>query len=207
MSAQPRIQLTYFDFSGSRGEECRLALHVAGVEFEDHRLKGPDWPTVKPTTPFGALPVLEVDGKGRLAQSNAILGWVGRSHGLLPDDAWEAARHDAVMCAVEELRARLDPSMRTKDDADKKRMREELVEGYIPAWGRNVEAQIAGPFVGGDRISVADIKLFVVLQWFAKGGLDHVPRDVLSRFPKIERLFEAVKSHPRVVDWTSRFTG
>lgn len=206
MSAQPHLTLTYFDFSASRGEECRLALHVAGVPFTDQRIKGADWPTTKPTTPFGAMPVLDVEGKGRLAQSNAILGFVGRSYGLLPDDPWEAARHDAVMCAVEELRARIDSSMRAKEDADKQRMREELVAGYIPAWGANVEAQIAGPFVGGERISVADIKLFVVLSWFAKGALDHVPRDVLSRFPKLERLFEAVKSHPRVVDWTSRFT-
>ena len=207
MSAKPLVKLTYFDFSGSRGEECRLALHAAGVEFEDHRIKGAEWPTVKPTMPFGAMPVLEIEGKGRLAQSNAILGFIGRSHGLLPDDAWEAARHEAVMCAVEELRGRIDPSMRTKDDADKKRMREELSAGYIPTWGANLEAQIRGPFVGGERISVADLKLFVVMQWFGKGALDHVPRDMLSRFPKLDRLFEAVKSHPRVVDWTSRFAG
>ena len=108
MSAKPLVKLTYFDFSGSRGEECRLALHAAGVEFEDHRIKGAEWPTVKPTMPFGAMPVLEIEGKGRLAQSNAILGFIGRSHGLLPDDAWEAARHEAVMCAVEELRGRID---------------------------------------------------------------------------------------------------
>ena len=28
-----KLKLTYFDFSGSRGEECRLAFAVAGVEF------------------------------------------------------------------------------------------------------------------------------------------------------------------------------
>lgn len=30
--------LTYFDFDGSRGLECRLALHVAGVPFQDVRI-------------------------------------------------------------------------------------------------------------------------------------------------------------------------
>ena len=30
--------LTYFDFDGSRGLECRMALHIAGVEFTDNRL-------------------------------------------------------------------------------------------------------------------------------------------------------------------------
>src|SRR4051812_10283278 len=50
-------KLTYFDAPVSRGEECRLALHLAGVEFEDDRIKGPDWPALKPTTPYGSVPV------------------------------------------------------------------------------------------------------------------------------------------------------
>ena len=47
-----RPQLTYFDAPVSRGEECRLALHLAGVEFDDHRIKAADWPALKPTTPY-----------------------------------------------------------------------------------------------------------------------------------------------------------
>lgn len=31
-------KLTYFDAPASRGEECRLALHIAGVPFEDNRI-------------------------------------------------------------------------------------------------------------------------------------------------------------------------
>jgi glutathione S-transferase len=205
MSAKSHIKLTYFDFSGSRGEECRLALHVAGVEFEDDRIKNAQWPALKPTTPFGSLPVLEVEGKGRLAQSNAILGFIGRSWGLLPADPWEAAQHDAVLSAVEELRGRMHPSLRAQDDAEKKRLREALAADYLPAWGAFVEAIIAGPFVGGERISVADIKLFVLGNWFSKGTLDHIPHDMLSRFPKVDRVCESVRTHPRVVDWTSRF--
>ena len=47
-------RLIYFDFAASRGEECRLALHVAGIDFEDVRVKGPDWPAMKTSMPFGA---------------------------------------------------------------------------------------------------------------------------------------------------------
>ena len=32
-----RPRLIYFDFAGSRGEECRIALHLAGIDFEDVR--------------------------------------------------------------------------------------------------------------------------------------------------------------------------
>ena len=93
--SKPR--LTYFDFAGSRGEECRIALHLAGIDFDDVRVKSADWPTLKESMPFGAMPVLQMPGKPPLAHSNAILVFIGRQHGLHPIDAFEAARHEAVM--------------------------------------------------------------------------------------------------------------
>ena len=83
-------KLTYFDIAASRGEECRLALQIAGVDFEDVRIKMADWPAVKGTTPFGSVPVLELPGIPPLAHSNAILGLIGRKHGLHPKDDIEA---------------------------------------------------------------------------------------------------------------------
>jgi glutathione S-transferase len=70
--SKPR--LIYFDAPVSRGEECRLALHLAGVEFEDVRIASADWPALKPKTPFGALPVLELPGLPPLGQSNGGTG-------------------------------------------------------------------------------------------------------------------------------------
>lgn len=78
--SKPR--LIYFDFGGSRGEECRIALHLAGVDFEDVRVKNGDWPAMKVNMPFGAMPVLEIPGKPPLAHSNAILVFIGRQHRL-----------------------------------------------------------------------------------------------------------------------------
>src|SRR5581483_10265202 len=98
-------KLTYFDAAASRGEECRLALHVAGVDFEDVRIKREAWPALKPTTPFGGLPLLEMPGKPVLAESNAILAYIGRLYDLHPADPFEAARHEALMSQVEVLRA------------------------------------------------------------------------------------------------------
>ena len=78
--SKPR--LVYFDFAGSRGEECRIALHLAGIDFEDVRIQRADWPAMKAGTPFGSLPVLEIPGKPALAQSNAILNFIAAQHGL-----------------------------------------------------------------------------------------------------------------------------
>ncbi|MGB1015258.1 MAG: glutathione S-transferase N-terminal domain-containing protein [Nannocystaceae bacterium] len=90
----PNIKLSYFDFDGGRGEDARLALFIAGVNFDDDRIKPPNWPAHKASTPFGELPVLTVEGKtGQLAQSTALLTYLGRSYNLHPTDLWEAAPH------------------------------------------------------------------------------------------------------------------
>lgn len=200
----PDIKLTYFDFAASRGEECRLALHVAGVPFEDDRLPRGAWPDLKPNTPYGSLPVLTVAGKGELAQSNAILGWIGRGHGLHPSDAWEAARHEAILAACEELRYRVNEVLAVKEEPARTQAREAMASGLLQTWGARLERQIQGPFVAGERLHVADIKLFVVVGWFSKGVIDHVPPDVFAAFPKLTGLHDAVARHEKIASWYAR---
>ncbi len=197
--------LTYFDFPGGRGEDVRLALHIAGIDWNDDRFRG-NWPERKATTPFGSLPVLEVPGRGVLAQSNAILAYIGRAYGLLPDDSFECARHESVMHAVEDLRSQL--ATTDRDDADAKReARQAFASGYMTQWAKNISAQIEGPFIGGAELSVADLKLYVALSAYRKGVFDHVPTDVLDGWPKITALLAAVEAHPRVAEWNARFVG
>jgi glutathione S-transferase len=197
-------RLTYFDIPRSRGEECRLALFLAGVDFEDNRVPGNAWPALKPTTPFGSLPVFEVPGKPAVSQSNAILGHIGRRYGLLPDDEWEAMRLESLLSSVEELRHAIGRTFGIQDAEKLARRRAELVEGPIRTWAANMEKQVVGPFAGGTQISVADIKLFVVIGWLKSGALDHVPTDVVAGFPKLEQLYERVKQHPKVAAWYAR---
>jgi glutathione S-transferase len=200
-----RPKLTYFDAPVSRGEECRLALHVAGVDFEDDRVKRGDWPALKPKTPFGAVPVFEVSGQPPLGQSNAILVLIGRRHGLHPKDDFEAARHEAVMQHVEDLRAQIGPTIRMTDEAAKKAAREQLASSYIPTWAANVEKQIGGgPFLGGAALNVVDLKLYVVVRWIRSGVLDHLPATLFDAHAKLIRVHDAVHDHPRVKDWYAK---
>jgi glutathione S-transferase len=198
-------KLTYFDAAVSRGEECRLALTLAGVDFEDVRIKPADWPALKPTTPFGSLPFFEVPGHGVFGQSNAILVLIGRRHGLHPNDDFEAARHEALMAHVEDLRAAIAPSQRMKDEAQRKQAREALAETYLPQWAKHAEEKLgAGPFVAGDKIHVADVKLYMALRWIARGTLDHIPATSFSRHTKLMRLHDAVANHPAVQAWNAK---
>ena len=191
-------RLTYFDNPRSRGEECRLALFLAGVEFEDVRIARSAWPALKPKTPFGSLPTFETEGKPTVSQSNAILGYVGRKYGLLPKDEWEALRHESLLSAAEDLRYAVNKTLGIQDQEELKRRRTELTEGPLKTWAANMEKQVQGPFVGGSEPSVADIKLFIVLGWL-RGG-------VLDPYPKLVALHEAMKTHPKVVAWNARPT-
>jgi glutathione S-transferase len=49
------------------------------VDYEDKRIPREEWPTMKPNTPLGQMPVLEVDGK-MLGQSVAIARYLARTH-------------------------------------------------------------------------------------------------------------------------------
>lgn len=198
-------KLTYFDAPVSRGEECRLALHLAGVDFEDVRLKREDWAALKPKTPFGSLPLLEMPGKPVLAQSNAILVFVGRTHGLHPTDEFESARHESVMHFVEELRTSVAATLRIEDAAEKKKAREALAATTIPTWGGRAEKLIErGPFFAGEKLNVVDIKLYSIVRWFTSGALDHIPTTVLADLPKLNGVHDAVREHPGVKAWYAR---
>jgi glutathione S-transferase len=74
-----------------------------------------EWERRKPNTPFGALPVLEVDGQ-TLAQSNAINRYVGKLTDLYPTDAWQAALCDEAM---EDISTKIAATMFLPDEEKK----------------------------------------------------------------------------------------
>jgi len=200
--SKPR--LTYFDAPASRGEECRLALHLAGVPFEDVRIKRDAWAALKPTTPYGSMPLLDLPGKPTLAHSNAILGYIGRTYDLHPTDAVEAARHEGLMEYVEDLRHKLSPTIRM-EAPERQRVREQLAAEYLPTWGANVERQLGdGPFVAGAKLHVVDIKLYIVVRWLTSGIVDHIPATIFDAYPKLMRVHDAVRDHAGVKAWYAR---
>ena len=99
----PKLKLTYFDFDGGRGEAVRLALVLGKVAFEDDRVTFEKWQQIKSQQPYGALPVLYVDG-APVAQSNAIVRYVGKLTDMYPSDPLQAAFCDEILETVEEDR-------------------------------------------------------------------------------------------------------
>ena len=195
-----KLKLVYFDIDGARGEAARLAMVIGGVPFEDDRVKFADWESRKPSTPFGALPVLEWGGQA-VAQSNGINRYVGKLAGLYPSDAWQAALCDEAMDAVEEISTRVWATM-FLPAAEKKAQRESLAAGPLPysldRLQRRLVAQGGQHFADG-RLTVADLKLFVWIRHLRSGQLDHVPVDLPDRVaPRLVEHSDRVKEHPAV---------
>jgi glutathione S-transferase len=195
-----KLKLTYFDFHGGRGEPARLALSIGGIQFEDDRVAPSDWPARKANTPFGVLPVLEVDGQA-VSESNAINRYVGKLSNLYPSDAWQAALCDEVMEAVEDIGSKIGATFVLPEE-EKKAKRKQLVEGPIPFYLTRLQERLTahgGRYFAGDRLSVADLKVFVWIRHLKSGALDHMPADLPDRVaPKLVQQYERVKNDPGV---------
>ncbi|GMT37117.1 hypothetical protein PFISCL1PPCAC_28414, partial [Pristionchus fissidentatus] len=93
-STMPAYKLYYFSIRGL-GEVPRQILALADVKFENVGITKEQWPEFKSKTPFGQMPVLEVDGK-QIPQSFAIARYVASQHGLAGKTPFEAAWVDAL---------------------------------------------------------------------------------------------------------------
>ena len=196
----PKLKLTYFDFDGGRGEPARLALHVGCVAFEDHRIPGPDWPKHRDTMPFRAMPVLEADGKV-LTQSNTINRYVGKLAGLYPKDDWQATACDEIMDATEDISSRIGNTIAMGPD-EKKKTREALAADALPRHLETLEARLkaaGGEYFADRRLTVADLKVFMLVRWLRSGVLDHIPKDIVERnAPQLVKHAERVMAHPKI---------
>lgn len=199
----PKLKLTYFDFSGGRAEPARLALHIGGIPFEDHRFAPGDFPEIRKTTPLGQVPTLHVDGV-QVTQSDAITRYAGKLAGLYPEDAVQALLCDEVLGALEDINVRLGATFGMSGDALKS-AREALAAEVLPRYLRWLEGQLAshgGAFMADGRLTVADLKAFVMLRWLGSGKLDHIPADlVATAAPGLAAYVDRIAATPAIVQY------
>lgn len=201
-----QFKLIYFDFDGGRAESIRLAFHIGGIDFEDVRLKFPEFREAQPSFRFHALPLLEIDSQP-ITQSNAHLRYVGKLAGLYPTDDLQALYCDEVMGAVEDVSHAVGKTLGLQGDA-LKQAREEFVQGRLATYIRGLNELLArggGQFFADGRMTVADLKVFVETRTLAKGTLDHVPTNIVEELaPALAEHRERIANDPRVVAYYAR---
>jgi prostaglandin-H2 D-isomerase / glutathione transferase len=201
-----KLKLTYFDFDGGRGEPARLALFIAGIPFEDQRIAGKDWPAFRSTTPFFAMPTVEVDSRV-MTQSNSINRYVGKLTGLYPKDDWQAFLCDEIMDAAEDIGTRIGHTIDLPDEA-KRKAREELVSGRLTRYLEQFQGRLGaagGEYFADGRLTVADLKVSMLIRWLRSGALDHIPKDLVDRVaPQLVKHFDRVANHAKVTEYYRR---
>ena len=191
--------LIYFNGRG-RAEITRILFKEAGVNFVDKRVEGKDWPAYKPQTPFGQMPVLEVNGK-QIAESGAIERYVARVTNAYGASAWESAQVDQTCEALHDTFGPLMATFGIKDAEEKKTKTAAFFADHYPGWTAKLEKLLEsnnggnGYFVG-TGVTLADIHFFVaydnVLRQNAAG---------LDRFPKLKALHARVGARPNIAAW------
>lgn len=198
-----RLKLTYFDFPGGRAEPTRLALHIGGIAFEDYRFAPSEFAQVRKTTPLNQVPVLHI-GDLQITQSDAISRYAGKLAGLYPDDDFQALLCDEVMGALEDVNTKVGNTFGLTGD-ELKNARSALVTGALPQYLRWLEKQLeshGGEYLADNRLTVADLKAFVITRWLCSGKLDHIPSDLVATVaPKLEAHMQRIGSMPAIAQY------
>lgn len=204
----PTLKLTYFDFHGGRGEPARLAFAIGGIPFNDHRFAAAEFPEIRKSTPFSQVPVLSVDGV-QVTQCDAITRYAGKLAGLYPTDPFQALLCDEVMYVVEEASVKFGPTFRMSGE-EQKAARLALVQGSMPVYLGWLQKQLlahGGEYFADNRLTVADLKVFVDVRALNSGRFDHVPSDLVEKVaPALNAHMQRVATTPGVAAYYAKFS-
>lgn len=195
------MKLTYFDVNGGRGEPIRLAMFLGNLEFHDHRFPFSDFAEVRKSTPLGQVPTIEINNE-TITQCNAITRYVGKLTNLYPHDNYQALLCDEVMDAVEDISYRLVTTFGLEGD-DLKQAREQILEANIRPQMVWLEQKLtkSGSYFCDNRLTIADLKVFVYLNWIASGMLDHIPQNLIDDMPNLTSFWQRIKTTPEIMDY------
>ncbi|KAF7388382.1 hypothetical protein HZH68_012324 [Vespula germanica] len=195
----PSYKLTYFPVK-ALAEPIRFIFSYAGVEFEDVRFDREDWPKIKPTTPFGQVPMLEVDGK-KVNQSTAIARYLAKQHGLAGKNDWEALEIDAIVDTIHDLRAKI-AAHHYEQNAEAKAAKLKVANEVVPYFLERLDNQVknnGGYFVGG-ALSWADFTFVALLDY-----LNFMSKsNIIEKYDNLKALKEKVENIPAIKKWVEK---
>ncbi|XP_071864637.1 glutathione S-transferase-like [Bombus fervidus] len=195
----PHYKLTYFPIT-ALGEPIRFLFHYAGTPFEDERISKDVWPEIKPSTPYGQLPVLVIDGK-KIAQSTAICRYLAKQYGLAGKDDWEALHIDATVDTIHDVRHKL-ASFHYEQDEKVKATKRKTAEEILPFILERLDQQVKendGYFHNG-TLSWADLTFVALLDYFNF----MYKSDLIANYENLKLLEEKVLLLPNIKSWIER---
>jgi glutathione S-transferase len=194
MNTFTSLRLRYMEFPG-RAQAIRDTLRIGRIDFVDEHLTDDQFRDCRAAGefPFGGIPVLVIETGGGtqcVAQSNAILRFAGRLTGLYPvDEPLQALKVDEALGVGEDINCLLEPSLHEDDTERKMTMRKVLAEETLPYWmgclDRLLSANGSTGFIVGNKLTIADLKLYWIIDWLTMGILDGIPKNLIDDFENV----------------------
>jgi len=176
----------------------------AEVDYVDNRVEKEAWMEIKPGTPFGQLPLLEVDGV-MLCQSNACARLVARKHNLAGQSELEQAQVDMVVDCLEDITKPMIGIFHEQDETKKAELKKKFGEEQLPVFLTHLETILTKNH-GGDKFFVgsgmtwADLAFLNFTGWVVMAGAP----DFLDKYPKLKALKERVENQPKIAAWIAK---
>uniref|UniRef100_A0AC34FGC2 Glutathione S-transferase n=1 Tax=Panagrolaimus sp. ES5 TaxID=591445 RepID=A0AC34FGC2_9BILA len=163
-----------------------------------------DWPTVKPSLPFGQGPVLVIDKTVKLAQTPAILHFLAKEHGLEPEGNLNQAFAEMFALQCPDAILTLQPWMITiMHNEGEEKITEAFNNIAVPkfrdSFANYFEVQLkknGSGYLVGDKLSWVDFvaaSLCDLMQFRGKSS-------ALDEYPNLKAHLEKLYSHPKLVE-------
>lgn len=194
----PTYKLIYFQGRG-RGEITRFIFKQAGIDFEDVRVSfGDDWKELKPKTPYGTLPVLEVDGK-QLAGSIIIQRYLAEEFGLAGSNPWENAQMEGLIGVGVDFIHDYVKTFYEKDEARKAELKKKFDDELIPKYFGIFEKLLISNGTGwifGSKVSYVDLAVYNHVD-----VVNRVTPEALDKYPNVKKHHDVVAALPNIAKW------
>jgi len=190
-------KLTYFPVE-AKGELIRLIFAQAEIEYEDVRIPWADWPPIKPTTPFGHLPLLEFDGE-TFTGSGPIARYLAEKHGLAGSSDTDNLKIAGIKDYQNEVVLKMVRAFFEKDEAKKEAMKQEIIQDSIPQQLGNMERRIQENPAGwlfGTKVTYIDLNLYIIVDF-----MKLFKESALDGYPGVEKLVNSVGALPNIAKW------
>lgn len=180
-----------------------ITLHEAGLEFEPVLVDFPGGEQTKPDyhgiNPKGRVPALVTD-QGPLTETGALLEYIAATvpqANLVPSDPFQAAKMREVMYYLASTMHvahahKVRGERWANDESSWADMIAKVPQTMTDCCTHIETCCLVGPFVLGDRISLADPWLFTICTWLTGDGVD------LSRFDRLRAFMQEMESRPSV---------
>jgi len=184
-------KLVYFNLRG-RAQFIRYLCTDNGIAIEEVDTPFEDWPKVKLTTKFGQVPILR-DGDFEVAQSNAILRYLARKHGLYGANDKEASLIDQLNDQQEDVRNTYVRFIYFEYDTEKDKYIAAVPDKlavFEKLLGQNNKG--AGFFVGS-KVSFVDYSIFDLLDNFLV-----LSPTSLDKFPLLKAFHSRIAAREKI---------